>query len=113
MSLKRSISKQIIANSIPNKLIECIPSLFDGLPDSAYVRESQLVQKNLQQPNQAPLPISSPTSWRGVKAGTFPKPIKLSNRITAWRVGDIRAWLIERQRISNSLSDGRQPCQEK
>ncbi len=34
---------------------------------------------------QAPLPFSAPTLWRKVKAGTFPKPIKLSDRVTAWK----------------------------
>jgi len=28
-----------------------------------------------------------------VKAGTFPKPTKLSSRVTAWRVADIRDWM--------------------
>ena len=31
--------------------------------------------------------------WRKVKAGHFPKPVKLSERVTAWRVEDVRAWL--------------------
>jgi predicted DNA-binding transcriptional regulator AlpA len=29
-----------------------------------------------------------------VKAGTFPKPTKLSERVTAWNVGAVRAWLL-------------------
>ena len=33
------------------------------------------------------------TLWRRVKAGTFPKPVKLSERVTAWRVEDVRQWL--------------------
>jgi hypothetical protein len=41
----------------------------------------------------APVPFSSATLWRRVKAGTFPKPVKLSERVTAWRVEDIRQWL--------------------
>jgi predicted DNA-binding transcriptional regulator AlpA len=28
-----------------------------------------------------------------VKAGEFPKPIKLSERVTAWKVEDVRAWM--------------------
>lgn len=68
-----------------------IPS-FDALADSAYIRESQLVQ-NLKRPDTpAPLPFSKATLWRKVKAGTFPKPIKLSVRVTAWNVGAVRAW---------------------
>ena len=37
--------------------------------------------------------IHSP--WAGVKAGRYPKPVKLGPRITAWRVEDIRT-LIEK-----------------
>ena len=66
---------------------------FDTLPDSAFIRESQLVQSPKRPEAQAPLPISAPTLWRKVKAGTFPKPIKLSDRVTAWKVGDVRAWI--------------------
>ena len=39
------------------------------------------------------LPVSASTLWRYVKAGKFPKPIKLSERVTAWRSEDIRAWI--------------------
>jgi prophage regulatory protein len=58
-----------------------------SLPATGYVRQSQLIP--------AIFPFSSATLWRKVKAGTFPKPVKLGPRITAWRVEDIRA-LIER-----------------
>ena len=66
---------------------------FDTLPDSAFIRESQLVQSPKRPETRAPLPFSAPTLWRKVKAGTFPKPIKLSDRVTAWKVGDVRAWI--------------------
>lgn len=68
-----------------------IPS-FDTLPDSAFIRESQLVQ-NPKTTTPAPLPFSAPTLWRKVKEGTFPRPHKLSERVTAWRVGSIREWM--------------------
>lgn len=64
---------------------------FDELPDSALLRESQLVPKRKGMP--ALLPISAPTLWRMVKAGDFPAPIKLTGRITAWRAGEVRNWL--------------------
>jgi prophage regulatory protein len=68
-------------------------SIFDALADSAYIRVSTMVQ-NPKRPNApAPLPFSAPTLWRKVKAGTFPKPIKLSERVTAWKVGEVRAWM--------------------
>ena len=40
-------------------------------------------------------PIGRSTWWQGVKDGRFPKPIKLGQRTTAWRVEDIKA-LIEK-----------------
>ena len=39
------------------------------------------------------LPFSRSKWWIGVKNGTFPKPVKLGPRITAWRVEDIRCLL--------------------
>ena len=66
---------------------------FDDLPDDAYIRESQLIRNPKYPGRPTPVPISPATLWRKVKAGTFPKPVKLSERVTAWRVGDIRAWM--------------------
>lgn len=37
-----------------------------------------------------PLPIGRSTWWAGVKTGTFPQPVKIGSRITAWRAEDIR-----------------------
>jgi prophage regulatory protein len=37
--------------------------------------------------------FSAPTLWRKVKAGTFPKPVKLGQNITAWRYEDVEAWM--------------------
>lgn len=69
------------------------PSVFDALPNSAFIREAQLVQSPKRPNSPAPLPFSAPTLWRKVKAGTFPKPHRLSERVTAWKVGDVRAWI--------------------
>ena len=68
-------------------------SIFDSLPDSAYIREAQLVQSPKRPGVPAPLPFSAPTLWRKVKAGTFPKPVKLSERVTGFQVGAVRAWM--------------------
>ena len=58
---------------------------FGQLSDTAFVRITQIV---------GPLvPISHATWWRYVKAGNAPQPVKISPGVTAWRVGDIRAWL--------------------
>ena len=66
---------------------------FDLLADSAFIREAQLVPSPKRPGAPAPLPFSAPTLWRKVKAGTFPKPVKLSKRVTAWNVGAVRAWM--------------------
>lgn len=66
---------------------------FDQLPDSGWVRESQLVQSPKRPGNGAPLPFSAPTLWRMVRTGKFPKPHKLSTRVTAWRVSQVREWM--------------------
>jgi len=52
-----------------------------------YVRMSQLTEI---------VPISKATIWRKLKDGTFPKPVKLGERITAWKFDDIEAWLAAR-----------------
>ncbi|HEX9588927.1 MAG TPA: AlpA family phage regulatory protein [Bradyrhizobium sp.] len=58
---------------------------YGAMPATGYMRQSQLIP--------AIFPFSSATLWRKVKEGTFPKPIKLAPRITAWRVEDIRELL--------------------
>ena len=55
-------------------------------PENGYVRQSQLIP--------AIVPFSSATLWRKVKDGTFPRPVKLSTRITAWLVADIKEWML-------------------
>ena len=37
------------------------------------------------------------TIWRWVKAGTFPKPVKLGPRLHAWRRADIEQWIETRE----------------
>lgn len=58
------------------------------LPDEGFVRLSQIVRPS------GPIPVSKSSWWEGVRTGRYPKPIKLSPRVTVWRVSDIRA-LIE------------------
>jgi prophage regulatory protein len=37
--------------------------------------------------------ISRATIWRWVKAGVFPQPIKITNRVTVWKSSDIQAYI--------------------
>lgn len=69
-------------------------SEFDRLPDSAFLRLNQLVLPRRSPSNTfAILPFSAATVWRKVAVGTFPSPVKLSEGMTAWMVGDVRSWL--------------------
>lgn len=52
---------------------------------TGFIRKKQIVPDIF--------PVSSATFWRAVKAGKFPSPVKLSERITAWRVDDVREWM--------------------
>jgi len=69
------------------------PTSFDALPDTGYLRQAQLIPDVV--------PISSSTLWRKCKTGEFPKPVKLSKRVTAWRVGDIRNWLTKQSKAGD------------
>lgn len=57
---------------------------FSDLPDSAFVRQPKALEV---------VPFSAATLWRKVKEGTFPAPVKLSARVTCWRVSDVRQWM--------------------
>lgn len=55
---------------------------FDSLPDSANVRLPIVAALN---------GCSVATVWRMVKRGSLPAPRKLSERVTAWNVGELRS----------------------
>ncbi len=99
MSPQTTPHRTAIAKAIPSTsstatvAVTIAPSVFDHLPDSALLRESELVRSPRRPSATAPLPFSAATLWRMAKAGTFPKPVKLSERVTAWKVGDVRAWM--------------------
>jgi predicted DNA-binding transcriptional regulator AlpA len=93
MSHKPTAPKTPLASSITAVRSTIHQSVFDALPDSAFVREAQLVISPKRPEHPAPLPFSAPTLWRKVAAGTFPKPIKLSERVTCWKVSEVRAWM--------------------
>ncbi|MBE1159635.1 helix-turn-helix transcriptional regulator [Dyella acidiphila] len=66
------------------------------LPATGYLRQPQIIGKKPSKDNPglpALVPVSASTLWQWVRDGKFPKPVKLGERITAWRVEDIRAYL--------------------
>jgi predicted DNA-binding transcriptional regulator AlpA len=75
--------KSELTKAIPQAIPEALAN-FDQLPDSAYIRLP--VMKGLYG-------VSAASIWRGVKNSTIPKPVKLTERTTAWNVGLIRAAL--------------------
>jgi prophage regulatory protein len=54
------------------------------LPRIGYAREPQILRV---------IPWGRSTLWNKAKTGEFPKPVKLSARITAWRCEDVWRWL--------------------
>jgi hypothetical protein len=61
------------------------------LPETGFVRLPQIIGNSKAKPPIPPVvPVSKSTWWEGVKSGRFPAPIKLSPRVTVWRVEDIR-----------------------
>lgn len=64
------------------------PSPADGLPAVGFIRAKQLIP--------GVVPMSKATLWRMVRDGRFPKPVKLSGGVTAWRVEQVRDWINSR-----------------
>lgn len=60
------------------------PEAGPRLPETGFLRQSQVL---------ALVPVSKSTLWRRVQARTFPQPVKLSARVTAWRAEDLRQWI--------------------
>lgn len=69
------------------------PNWFDQTPDSAYLRERQLLGDTRDPNGPKLLPISRATLWRMVREGRFPSPHKLGPNTTAWLCGDVRRYL--------------------
>ncbi|WP_342616592.1 AlpA family phage regulatory protein [Rhodoferax sp. GW822-FHT02A01] len=86
--LKASIwptAKSVPVEPDPLSPLEKINQLRTEMPQVGYVRQALLIP--------GILPISPATLWRWVSIGKFPKPVKISSRITAWRVADVTQWL--------------------
>lgn len=63
------------------KAVEKKPAI---LLADGFIRQAQLLEL---------LPFSAATLWRMVRAGTFPQPVKLGPRITAWKSEAVRAFI--------------------
>lgn len=56
------------------------------IPPAGFLRLPQVLEL---------VPVSKSTWWAGVKSGKFPKPVKLSERITVWKAQDIMSLIEE------------------
>jgi hypothetical protein len=66
------------------------------LPEKGFLRLRQLLGDKKASPPTPPIIPISRTSWlNGVRSGKYPKPVKLGERTTAWRVEDIRALIVK------------------
>lgn len=67
-----------------------------GIPETGFMRLVQIVgDPKAVPPVPAVIPVSRSTFWAGVKSGRYPKPLKLSERVTVWRAEDIRAFIAQ------------------
>ena len=90
-----------------------------GLPSTGYIRQADLIGTSAVTPEEAAdnrqrnrspvhprdgrrgiVPFSSATLWRKVKTGAFPSPVKLSERVTAFR-GRPRLGVVPSMRRTN------------
>lgn len=63
---------------------------------TGFLRLSQIIGNPKSIPPTPPLiPVCRSTWWAGVKSGRYPKPIKLSPRVTVWRYLDIEALIAQ------------------
>jgi len=65
-------------------------STITDIPATGFLRERQVLEF---------FPFSRATLWSRVKSHKFPKPVKISEGITAWRAEDIR---LEIERLSKT-----------
>ena len=74
-------------------------------PEKVHVYKSGLNKGKFKRVSAKPasrglVGVGKTTIWRWVQEGFFPKPIKLSDHVTAWRLSDVQNWLDERARES-------------
>ena len=62
----------------------------NATPENRMIRINELASHKGQ---RGLIPVSPATLWRWVKAGKFPEPIRLSDRVTAWEAAKVNAWI--------------------
>lgn len=68
------------------------PNALHSLPEIGFLRLPQIIgDPDAKPPIPAIIPVKKSAWWAGIRAGRYPKQVKLSARVSAWRVEDIRA----------------------
>tara|TARA_B100000768_G_scaffold5573_1_gene6614 strand:- start:1641 stop:1868 length:228 start_codon:yes stop_codon:yes gene_type:complete len=67
-----------------------------SIPETGFLRLSQILGNPKSNPPTPPIiPISKSSWWQGVSSGRYPAPLKLSPKVTVWRVEDIREMIAQ------------------
>jgi predicted DNA-binding transcriptional regulator AlpA len=66
--------------------VQRLAAMLDHVPPGSLIRAKQVAVM---------LSVTFARLWREVQTGTFPRPLKITERLSAWRVEDIRQWMIE------------------
>lgn len=53
----------------------------NSLPETGFLRLNKILEI---------IPVGKSFFWAKVKSGEYPQPLKISDRITVWKVEDIR-----------------------
>lgn len=65
------------------------------LPPQGMSRASQILPL---------LPFGKSSLWKFIKSGQFPKPVRITGGITAWRNADVLAWLDEQGKGEDEIN---------
>ena len=77
--MTHATTRRTLIGSLPAR-----PIPVASLPAEGYVRIDVVTRI---------IPVAPRTIWHWVAAGRFPRPIKLGDNVTAWRVEDLRRFL--------------------
>ncbi|PCI97648.1 MAG: transcriptional regulator [Alphaproteobacteria bacterium] len=61
-----------------------------SLPETGFIRLNTVLEL---------IPIGKSSWWNGVRDGIYPQPVTIGQRVTAWRVEDIKELI---QSLSNA-----------
>ena len=72
--------------------------LIPSLPETGFARLPVVAQA---------AGVAGSTIWLWVRKGTFPKPVKISERVTGWRVEQVREFLDDPQGWRTANAEGK------